>query len=87
MLPSILPAFMPMIKKALPKLEPAIITYLQKYPPLPGEKGVTLMLDIDGEKAFIAVVGIDDKNTVVRIIHRERVSVFFEKLMKNINNP
>ena len=85
MLHSLLPAFLPVIRKHLPKLEPALITYLQKYPPLPVEKGVTVILDIEGEKAFIAIVGIDANNTVVRLIARERVSVFLEKLFKHIN--
>ena len=85
MLPSLFTAFLPVIRKHLPKIEPAIITYLQKYPPLPGEKGVTVMLDLDGEKAFVAIVGIDANNTVVRLIDRERVSVFFEKLFKNMD--
>jgi hypothetical protein len=66
-------------------MEPFIITYLKKYPPLPGEKGVTAMLDFDGEKAYIAITGIDANNTIVRVIARERLPVFLEKLFKNID--
>jgi hypothetical protein len=85
MIQSLLPAFLPVIRKHLPKLEPALITYLQKYPPAPGEKGVTVMLDIDGEKAFIAIVGIDASNTIVRVIARERAGHFIEALIKSVN--
>jgi hypothetical protein len=83
-LQSLLPAFLPLIRKHLPKLEPALITYLALYQPNPSEKGVTVMLDIDGEKAFIAIVGIDAQNTITRVISRERVGQFIEKLIKNV---
>jgi hypothetical protein len=85
MLQSLLPTFLPLIRKHLPKVEPALINYLHKYPPAPGEKGVTVMLDIDGEKAFIAIVGIDAQNTITRVISRERVGQFIEKLIKSVN--
>ncbi|MDR1406338.1 MAG: hypothetical protein LBI89_03955 [Prevotellaceae bacterium] len=78
---NLLPAFLPFIRKQLPRVEPALITFLQKYPPLPGEKGVTAILDIDGEKAFVAIVGIDANNTVVRVLARARVSKFIENMM------
>jgi hypothetical protein len=85
-LQSLLPAFLPLLRKNLPKIEPYIIEYLKKYPPLSGEKGVTVMLDVDGDKAFMAVVGIDAENRVVRLIARERVGKFIEHLMGTVGS-
>lgn len=85
MFESFLPAILPLIRKHLPKLEPALITFLKKYPPALGEKGVTVMLDIDGDKAFVAIVGIDANNTIVRVVARERVGHFIETLIKSVN--
>ncbi|MDR3132695.1 MAG: hypothetical protein LBU42_01560 [Prevotellaceae bacterium] len=83
MLQSLLPAFLPVIRKHLNIVEPFIVSYLQQYQPRPGEKGITLMLDLDGEKAYVAIVAIDADNTVVRLISRERVSKFIEQLLKS----
>ena len=86
MIQSLLPALMPLIKKGLPKVEPALIAFLAKFPKQENEQGITMMLDIDDNMVWVTVVGINSRNEIIRIIRRDRLTKFIENLLKNINH-
>ena len=85
MIQSLLPALMPLIKKGLPKVEPALMAFLAKFPKQDNEQGITMMLDIDDNKIWVTIVGINSRNEIIRIIRRDRLTLFIENLLKNIN--
>ena len=85
-LATFMPALMPLIKKGLPKVEPALIAFLAKFPKQDNEQGITMMLDIDDNMVWVTVVGINSRNEITRIIRRDRLTIFIENLLKNINN-
>lgn len=81
-----LPALMPLIKKGLPKVEPALIAFLAKIPKQENEQGITMMLDIDDNAIFVTVVGINSRNEITRVIRCDRLPKFLENLLKAITN-
>jgi hypothetical protein len=81
---SFLPMVMPLVKKNLPKVEPALIAFLAKFPKQENEQGVTIMLDIDDGAVFVTIVGINSRNEITRVIRRDRLPKFIENMLNNI---
>jgi hypothetical protein len=81
-----LPMIMPLVKKNLPKVEPALIAFLAKYPKKENEQGVTIMLDIDDNAIFVTLVGINERSEITRVIRRDRLPKFIENLLNNLHN-
>jgi hypothetical protein len=86
MIQSLLPVLMPMIKKGLPKVEPALMAFLAKFPKQENEQGITMLLDIDDNMIFVTVVAINSRNEIIRVIRRDRITKFIENLLNNLNN-